>query len=496
MIAVKSSIILILTGTLGFLIVSVLTNEPLFSLIAIIAFCVLTALVILQPSLTNFYLSVLGLTLFGYASLGRGFAYLGKPPVYVGEFILALGCIAFFLKPNFHILRSRISWMLLLLMFIGTLGTLSQLGTYGIDAMRDGVLWGYGLFALVTASLLLRQKGIWNVVFAYQRWIPYLIFWIPVGMVLYYMANDIIPRWQASDIPVLNPKGGDFAVHLAGAFSFFTLGLYRLGRKETKSMVAMKEWILWSMMLVGCVTIFTGRSAILTVLSTSLLIFVFRPSIRWAKPAALGLMLVIAFFAFDLKISFRAERPISTETIFETVQSIFNFTGVKHYDGPRQWRLDWWGKILDYTVFGDFFWTGKGYGINLANDDGFQVFGSFHEQPLRSPHNSHLTFLARGGAPGFLAWLTLQGLFCISLFRAYRKAVRSGRHDWANVNLWVLAYWFAFMVNASFDVFLEGPQGGIWFWCLFGFGIALMEIQRGDYPLPSIKRNPSKGATY
>jgi hypothetical protein len=495
MIAIKSSIIFMLTGALGFLIVSVMTIEPLFSLIAIIGLFVITALVILQPSLTNFYLSVLGLTLFGYAFFGRGFAYLGKPPVYVGEFILALGCIVFFSKPNLQIFRSRISWMLLLLMFIGTLGTIFQFSTYGIDAMRDGVIWGYGLFALLTASLLMRQKTIWNVVFAYQKWIPYLIFWMPIGMVLYFMANDIIPRWPASDIPVLNPKGGDFAVHLAGAFSFFTLGLYRLGRKETKSMIAMKEWVLWSMMLVGCVTIFTGRSAILTVLFTSLLILAIRPSIRWVKPAALGLMLIIAFFTFDLKIYFRDERPISTETTIETVQSIFNFTGVRHYDGPRQWRLDWWGKILDYTVFGDFFWTGKGYGINLANDDGFQVFGSFHEQPLRSPHNSHLTFLARSGVPGFLAWLTLQGLFCISLFRAYRRAVRSGHNDWAKLNLWVLAYWFAFMVNATFDVFLEGPQGGIWFWCVFGFGIALMEVQRWGYQLPIINCNPSKSAT-
>jgi hypothetical protein len=88
--------------------------------------------------------------------------------------------------------------------------------------------------------------------------------------------------------------------------------------------------------------------------------------------------------------------------------------------------------------------------------------------------------------PGFLAWLTLQGLFCISLFQTYRKAVRAGRHDWANLNLGVLSYWFAFMVNATFDVFLEGPQGGIWFWCVFGFGIALTEVQRYGYPSTNI----------
>jgi hypothetical protein len=49
------------------------------------------------------------------------------------------------------------------------------------------------------------------------------------------------------------------------------------------------------------------------------------------------------------------------------------------------------------------------------------------------------------------------------------------------------------MVNATFDVYLEGPQGGIWFWCVFGFGIALMEVQRWGYTSPFINRNFSKG---
>jgi hypothetical protein len=486
---VCSSLTLLFTGALGILNVFVLANEPLFGLMAVIGLCTMVVFFILQQVLAHFYLSILGFTLFGYAALGRGFAYLGKPPIYVGEFILTLGFIAFFLKPNAQILRSRITWFLLLLMFIGAIGTVSYLDTYRIDAMRDAVLWGYGLFALLTASFLLRIRTIWVVVFAYQRWIPYLLFWIPVGMVLYYMANDIIPRWPESDIPILNPKSGDIAVHLAGCFSFLTLGLYRFGRNETRSMVEVKEWLLWSMLLVGCVTILSDRSAILTVLSTSFLILVIRPTIHWAKPVALVFLLVILFFALDFKVSFRPDRSISTEAVIETLQSIINFTGSENFDGPRQWRIDWWSKILDYTIFGEYFWTGKGYGINLANDDGFQVFEFFYGQPLRSPHNSHLTFLARGGVPGFLSWFTLQGLFGISLFRAYRMAVRSDRHDWAILNLWVLAYWFAFMVNATFDVFLEGPQGGIWFWCLFGFGIALMEVQRKGYPSTLISRN-------
>ena len=32
-------------------------------------------------------------------------------------------------------------------------------------------------------------------------------------------------------------------------------------------------------------------------------------------------------------------------------------------------------------------------------------------------------------------------------------------------------FWLAFLINATFDVYLEGPMGGIWFWSVFGLGI-------------------------
>jgi hypothetical protein len=34
------------------------------------------------------------------------------------------------------------------------------------------------------------------------------------------------------------------------------------------------------------------------------------------------------------------------------------------------------------------------------------------------------------------------------------------------------------MVNASFDVYLEGPTGGIWFWVIFGTGLAAPVLYR------------------
>jgi hypothetical protein len=49
------------------------------------------------------------------------------------------------------------------------------------------------------------------------------------------------------------------------------------------------------------------------------------------------------------------------------------------------------------------------------------------------------------------------------------------------VFIWLLAVWAAIMLNASFDVYLEGPMGGVWFWVIFGIGISAAWIYQ-RYP--------------
>ena len=74
--------------------------------------------------------------------------------------------------------------------------------------------------------------------------------------------------------------------------------------------------------------------------------------------------------------------------------------------------------------------------------------------------------------------MLLQGSFAAALTRAYFTRRRQGREWHARVTLWILAYWAAFLVHGAFDVFFEGPNGGIWFWCVFGLGIAVLQDQR------------------
>jgi hypothetical protein len=72
--------------------------------------------------------------------LGRGFAHLGLPPVYVGDLVLLLGVVA----AGFSILRfglrvsvTPVVWLLLALVAWGAVRTIPYLPTYGVDALRD-----------------------------------------------------------------------------------------------------------------------------------------------------------------------------------------------------------------------------------------------------------------------------------------------------------------------------------------------------------------------
>jgi hypothetical protein len=77
-------------------------------------------------------------------------------------------------------------------------------------------------------------------------------------------------------------------------------------------------------------------------------------------------------------------------------------------------------------------------------------------------------------------WILLQVTFGVSLLRAAFRASRVTR-QWVPVLAWIFVYWLAALIDGSFDVYIGGPQGGIWFWAVMGLGIAAIRLS-GDEP--------------
>jgi hypothetical protein len=415
------------------------------------------------------FFQLLAILLVGYALIGKSFAYVGVGPVFVGEMVLAFGVAALLMTENWsRVLRT--AWVLPLAAFMawGARCTVPYIGRYGVDSLRDAAIWGWGVFAIVIASLIAAEPRRMAQIDRFFAWFGK---WFLLLAPLAYLATHIaavqpIKAPWAADVPIISVKGGDQVVHLTGIFAYAVL-LGDLG----------PALVIFGAMANLAVS-FTGRAAMVTFGLGAAILAIVRPKskILWAlvPTMACGLFLM---WVLNIHVATDGEnqREISAEQVVQNVTSIFTDSDNQNLAGSKEWRLKWWDEILRYTIHGPYFWSGKGFGVNLADDDGFQVQS---DGSLRSPHNGHLTMLARMGVPGLALWIVLQGSWAIGIGWNYLAARRRGEQRWAGLFMTMLVYWCAFMANASFDVFLEGPVGGIWMWSLFGVGLGAMWVFR------------------
>jgi hypothetical protein len=424
-----------------------------------------------RPTGTDRYAVALPLLLAGYALFGKAFAYIGIAPIFVGEIMLVLGCLAL-LRTGciFSPLTTLPSIAIMALLMWVLARTMPFIGSHGVDALRDSVVATYGVFAFVVIALLLerpeRLDGAVDLLAVFVR------YGLPVAVVMYLIGRfgaPYLPFVPGTNVEIISIRAGEIGVHLCGGLMFVTLGLVRVGR------------VWWLVVLAAVLLLATqNRGALLSILipvSVGMVIGGHRG--RLVGISVLSIACLGAAWLADLRIEFpRGDRPVSAEALVNNLLSVFWVDPSADADGTKLWRLRWWETIRGYTLFGPFFWTGKGFGMNLAVVDGF-VVGTEHGGALvRSPHSVHMTYLARAGLPGLLLWW----LVCVTWFgmvaRNMLAARRAGAAHWASLFLFLACYVASMLINASVDVALEGPMLGIWLWTIMGLGIGASMIYR------------------
>jgi hypothetical protein len=343
--------------------------------------------------------------------------------------------------------------------------------TYGIDAIRDSVILLYSLFAFIVIALILEKPGRLDwILRAYGRfaWLYGI-----VGGLVFYLTASLAENFYAdglylpgTNIVLPYVRAGEVASHLSGAAVFMLLGFRR----------APLPWVL--LLLISIVMVTPGRGAMLSCAIPIGIAVVLAGQMRRVMPVLLlSGVLLAGTYAIGLEIPVPVERHIGPAQILDNFGSIFGTSDAENLDATKMWRLRWWQAIRHYTFDGPYFWTGKGYGISLAEADGFAE--NVPGQPiLRSPHNAHMTMLARSGVPGLVLWILAEVAWFTGLMYAQIVARTRGDTQWANLFLWISCYGLAIIIDASFDVALEGPMLGIWFWSLFGLGIASTMVYR------------------
>src|SRR5687767_14157941 len=129
------------------------------------------------------WVKMLMLCLLGYAMAGRGFAQIGLPPLYIGEICLAFGIFALLLTRGWsRILHVPAAVALVPLMLLGFMRMLPSVPDYRIDAIRDAVVWGYAVFAIIFASLIVADA--WRlprIIEYYRKFTKIFLVGIPIA---------------------------------------------------------------------------------------------------------------------------------------------------------------------------------------------------------------------------------------------------------------------------------------------------------------------------
>ncbi len=426
----------------------------------------------------NRYLTLLGVLLLGYAIVGRSFAYIGIPPLYVGELVFLTGIFVLVRSGAIVAVLASLPGMTLLVAMIWVLvRTIPFLGVHGFDALRDSVVVVYGGFAFIVIGLLLEDPGRIDTVIRYYNALIVAFPIITVGYLLTKFCPDDIPSLYGPNVPIVEMGASAVGTHLAGSAVFVLIGYRKVSRL----------WgAVWFATLIMILASTRGATIAVLLPVTFAMIVLGRLRLMLITLAA-GLSLFGVVYTAEAMVSVYQEakesndRPVNAHQIVENAMSIFGHSGGQT-EGTKQWRLDWWQAIINDTLHGPHFWSGRGFGLNLADADGFSGFDATLNQraPLRSPHNVHMTMLARTGVPGLVVWLVLIGSWAAMLLKAMLVARIRGHRQWADLFLFAFCYPMAILINATFDVTLEGPVQGIWFWCLFGMGIGSVMVYRGQ----------------
>ncbi len=442
------------------------------------------------PSCTqsDAYLILLGGVLFGYAMFGKGFAYVGIPPLFIGEMAILLGIVVFLRSGCLFasmatlpavVLSVTMAWVLL--------RTVPYFRHYGFDAARDSVIVMYGIFAFIVIAMLLQDPGrIRTIMQRYSAFTGIFIFSMLVLFPLQRFLIEYIPDLPGQvGVPLVKLGAHEVATHLCGATVFAMAGFRKTTLGWTLALAVLLVILLavsrsatLAMIVPICfaaVMLGHGRKLIIIAISAGLL-FSFAYAIeKFYTETQDQTFLATAREPLD-----SLSRRVTPSQIADNFASLFG-QGNKGHGSTTEWRLGWWEITLEDTVFGDYFWTGRGFGANLIEAHGLSSeYLNPNVPPTRSPHNASITMLARAGVPGLALWTLLSIVWFLLILKTMLDARRHGRTDWANLFLVVFCYVLAIHIVAMFNVTLENPMMGIWYWCLFGFGLGTVMIYQAQ----------------
>jgi hypothetical protein len=398
--------------------------------------------------LNRAYIKIYFLVLLLYVFFNKGVAYS-----YMAEILLVTGVFILFInRKQFEIGIERKQIIVGFFILISFLYIILGVFQYPIlNVLRDSLAFQYAWFALIIYFLKNEYNYIWQKILQIYKWAPLVIF---LNFILFYFVFLYLPPINIfGNQNIIIYKNGDKSVHLL--ISTIIMFLYT-NQYSRKWLVANTILIVINFLILLA---FTRSGSVAYILALFSFFFfskekILNESIRKLLKF-IPIIMVIGmglFVAIDIQGDAQG-RTISLTQITDNFSSIVSTNIDGNLTENKVWRLIWWAKLVNESFTLQHFFVGKGLGMSLAGNDILNT-----DDNLRSPHNFHLTILARFGYFVFIAWI----IWLVSLFKPLFTRKLAGK------TLAIISILLAFIINGSFDVFFEGPMGAFPFWTFVG----------------------------
>ena len=398
--------------------------------------------------LNRVYIKFYFLVLLLYVFFNKGFAYS-----YLAEILLVSGIFILFINRKHLELGLDTKQILIgIFILISFLFILIGVFQYSIfNVLRDSLAFQYAWFAFIIYFLKNEYDFIWQKIIKIYKWVPLVLF---LNFILFYFVFLYLPPINIfGNQNIIIYKNGDKSVHLLVSTILMFLYTDKYSKKwliANSILIVINFLILLAFTRSGSVAYIFALFSFFFFSKEKILNESLRKLLRY-----IPIIMVIGmgiFVAIDIQGDAQG-RTISLSQITDNFSSIVSTNIDGNLTENKVWRLIWWAKIVNESFTLEHFFVGKGLGMSLAGSDILNT-----DDNLRSPHNFHLTILARFGYMVFIAWI----IWLVSLFKPLFTRKLAGK------TLAITSILLAFIINGSFDVFFEGPMGAFPFWTFVG----------------------------
>ena len=423
----------------------------------------------------NADLAVLSALLVATATFGRPFSKVGLEGVlYVTEvailLVAGLALVRVGLRHAFQRVRETVPLTLLALLWVaGTVAALRGLGQHGFrDVIQDIGLVEYSIFLPIVAVVVDTRERL-------------------LALMRVLMAAGIAAAFAFAVVANAAPGGALGTEHnpTAAVGIYLSLAMLIVAARFTHAFRVHPLLLGAAAAAAVLMSVTVTRGVTVAALTALVVLVALAPRGQRVRAVALGLafaMLAVfgsnPYHAATSRIGSAFSPPpavdtttppavdTTTATVTAAIRESFDPTSPSGMNANVRWRIAYWKFVIEESAEAPLLGTGFGHAANFRWSNilyDARVGNAADPNDVTPPHNSFLNVLYRTGLLGFIPLVALVGVAVWRTARELRRPLSRERRALLVGFASLLAF---VIVIANFNVALEGPYMGMFFWTI------------------------------